>query len=184
MNCGAGIKTCYATTAVLLATGLAGCGFHLQGASPLPQGIDTMYVSYHSNYSVGEPPLVTTLKERLRRQNLLGGVNAPAQLNIQGVRNSTRTVAVSPIKGDKVERELTSRAVFNYSINGARKLAHVAVATSREYSVSETQRLSSTGERQRLIHEMQQDLANQIFMRIALLQNNPGDRASKKDNHG
>ena len=48
--------------AILVVTlSLAGCGFHLMGASPLPEGVDRMYVSYSDDYQVGDPPLVETL---------------------------------------------------------------------------------------------------------------------------
>lgn len=151
--------------AALLA--LAGCGFHLQGATPLPDGVSSMYVSYHDNYRVGDPPLVSALKQRLRRQHLLGDVDAPAQLDIVSVDNSQRVVSVSPVDGDAAEYELTTQVTFNYSVNGAEQLSGQTLSTTRDYSVSDTQRLSSEGERDQLLEEMQQDLANLIFERIA-----------------
>lgn len=153
--------------ALLTLFALAGCGFHLQGASPLPQGISSMHVSYTSNYTVGDPPLVSALKQRLRRQHLLGDIDAPAQLDIVGVDNSQRIVSVSPVDGDAAEYALTTQVVFNYSVNGAEQLSGETLSATRDYSVSDTQRLSSEGQRQQTLTQMQNDLANLIFERIA-----------------
>ncbi|MES1954671.1 LPS assembly lipoprotein LptE [Salinisphaera hydrothermalis] len=153
--------------AVLALCALAGCGFHLQGASPLPKGISSMYVSYHDNYRVGDPPVVAALKQRLRRQHLLGDADAPAQLDIVNVENSQRVVSVSPVDGNAAEYAVTTQVVFNYSVNGAEQLSGATLSTTRNYSVSANQRLSSEGERDELLKGMQQDLANLILERIA-----------------
>lgn len=155
------------TSAVLALFALAGCGFHLQGASPLPDGISSMHVSYNDNYRVSTPPLVTALKARLRRQHLLGDTDAPAQLDVVSVDNSRRLVSVSPIDGDAAEYAVTTQVVFNYSVNGAEQLSEETLSTTRNYSVSDTQRLSSEGERRQLLIEMQGNLANMMFERIA-----------------
>ncbi|WP_424821337.1 LPS assembly lipoprotein LptE [Salinisphaera sp.] len=154
-------------SAMLALLALAGCGFHLQGASPLPAGISSVHVSYHDNYRVGDPPLVSALKQRLRRQHLLGDIDAPAELRIVRVENSQRIVSVSPVDGNVAEYALTTRVVFNYSVNGAEQLSGATLSTTRDYSVSATQRLSSEGEHDQLLSQMQHDLANLILERMA-----------------
>lgn len=150
-----------------LLLGLSGCGFHLQGKSPLPDGVNSMYVSYSDNYRVETPPLVTTLRERLRRQDLLGDSDAPAQLVIHGLTNSQRLMSVSPVDSDAAEYQLTSTVRFSYRVNGADQLSDQKLSASRNYSVDQNQRLSSDSEQQSLLTSMQKQLANLIFIRIA-----------------
>ncbi|WP_147418188.1 LPS assembly lipoprotein LptE [Salinisphaera sp. Q1T1-3] len=151
----------------LLLLWLAGCGFHLQGANPLPKGIDRMDVTYHDDYSVGDPELVTALRQRLRRRHLLGDGGAPAELRIVSVQSNQRTVAVSPVDGDSSVYEVTVRAIFNYSVRGADQLTGETVVDSREYTSDATQQLSSDDERRHLLNQMQEDLANRVLERIA-----------------
>lgn len=140
-----------------------------------------MHVSYSNDYRVGDPPVVTALKQRLRRQHLLGDVDAPAQLDIVNVENSQRIVSVSPVDGNAAEYALTTQVVFNYSVNGAEQLSGETLSTTRDYSVSGTQPLSSEGERDQLLTEMQKNLANMIFERIAQT-NDKLDSTSVKGN--
>lgn len=167
--------------AVLALFALAGCGFHLQGASPLPDGISSMHVSYTDNYRVGDPPLVTTLKERLRRQHLLGDIGAPAELDIVSVNNSQHIASVSPVNGDAAEYALTTQVVFNYSVNDVEQLSGETLSTTRYYTVSDTQRLSSEGQRGQTLTQMQRDLANLILARIARANDKLGAPAGAGD---
>lgn len=157
--------TCLLAVGLLLALG--GCGFHLQGKSPLPDGVNSMYVSYSDNYRVETPPLVTTLRERLRRQHLLGDSAAPAQLVIHSLVNSQRLMSVSPVDSRAAEYELTSKVRFSYRVNGADQISDQELSVSRDYSVDQSQRLSSDSEQQSLLSSMQKQLANLIFIRIA-----------------
>ena len=155
--------------AVLMASLLlAGCGFHMQGTSPLPEGVGKLHVSYHDNYRVGEPPLVNALKQRLRRQHLLGGTNAPARLTIKSLEEGERVVAVSPVGADAAVYEVVVQVVFDYSVNGKPVLKDEKLSTSRNYSVSDTQRLAQEEEKDNLLEQMQQELANLILTRIAI----------------
>lgn len=147
--------------------GLGGCGFHLQGQSPLPDGVQSMHVSYNDNYRVETPPLVTTLRERLRRQQLLGDSDAPAQLVIHDLTNGQRLRSVSPVDSDTAEYRLTSKVRFSYRVNGADQLSDQTLSVSRNYSVDQSQRLSSDAEQQSLLTSMQKELSDLIFIRIA-----------------
>lgn len=156
-----------AACALLALLVLAGCGFHMQGASPLPAGVKSVQVSYHDNYRVGDPPLVTALKQRLRRQHLLGGDNAPAKLDIVSIVNPQSLIAVNPLDGYAAEYALTSRVTFNYSVNGVKRLSGQQLSLTHNYSVSDVQVLSDEAERQRMITGLQQELADMILERIA-----------------
>lgn len=156
-----------AVCALFFAVMLAGCGFHMQGATPLPKGIDAMHVSYHNDYRVGDPPVVSALKQRLRRQHLLGNMDAAAQLEIASIQTTQRVVSVSPVNGDAAEVAVTMRVVFNYSVNGADQLSGETLSATRNYSIDDTQRLSSEEQRDQLLSDMQQNLANLILERVA-----------------
>ena len=146
---------------------LAGCGFHLQGNSPLPEGIDAMDVTYSDDYRAGEPPLVTDLRQRLRERGVLGESDAPARLHIRNVENQQAILTVSPVDGRVSEYELTARAVFDYSVNGADQLSGQQMSITRDYSFNDTERLAAEAEQRDLLESMQQELANLILLRIA-----------------
>jgi len=152
---------------LLVAFALSGCGFHMQGASPLPEGIDAMHVSYNDDYRVAEPPLVQTLEQRLRERGLLGRGNAPAQLDIEQVDNHQRIVSVSPVDGRVAEYELTTQVRFDYSVNGASQLDNETLSVTRNYSFDDTERLAAETEQRDLLTSMHQELANLMLLRIA-----------------
>lgn len=152
---------------VLASALLGGCGFHLQGASPLPDGIDTMYVSYSDDYRVGDPPLVDTLRQRLRERHILGDISAPARLAIEDIDNRQRIVSVSPIDGRVAEYELTSVVSFDYDVNGANQLENETLKVRRSYSFDDTERLSAEQEQSELLTSMHEELANMILLRVA-----------------
>lgn len=149
------------------AVALSGCGFHLQGASPLPAGVDAMYVSYNDDYRVGDPPLVQTLQQRLRERGLLGAVDAPATLDIQRIDNRQRVVSVSPLDGRVAEYELTTQVAFDYRVNGADQLNNETLSVTRNYSFDDTERLAAEAEQRALLTTMHEELANLILLRIA-----------------
>jgi len=146
---------------------LTGCGFHLQGTSPLPKGIDAMHIVYSDPYRVETPPLVTALQDRLRRQGLLGEMDAPAELDILSLSNGQRLMSVSPVDGGAAEYELTTQVRFSYRVNGADQLSDESLSVTRAYSVDQSQRLSADQEQRALLERMQQELANLILLRVA-----------------
>ena len=152
---------------IALTAMLAGCGFHLMGASPLPDGIDRMYVSYSDNYRVGDPPLVETLRQRLRERHVLGDSSAPARLAIDEIDNRQRIVSVSPVDGQVAEYELTTEVAFDYEVNGATQLDNETLSVTRSYSFDNTERLGAEQEQSELLTSMHEELANLILLRVA-----------------
>lgn len=157
---------------------LTGCGFHMEGASPLPSGVSRMHVSYYNAYQVDRPPLVKALKQRLRRQHRLGGPDAPATLDILSVSTRGNLAAVSPVDASAAVEALTTRVVFDYTVNGKKFLSHATLSDSQTYTVSPGQRLAGETERQRLTAELQRDLANRIFERIERANRQHGSKPS------
>ena len=146
---------------------LAGCGFHLQGASPLPDGIESMYVSYNDDYRVGDPPMVETLRQRLGERGVLGEVDAPARLDIDEIDNRQRIVSVSPVDGRVAEYELTTEVSFDYDVKGASQLQNETLKISRNYSFDNTERLGAEQEQSELLTSMHEELAHLILLRVA-----------------
>jgi len=167
-----------AALAVLVS--LAGCGFHLQGASPLPSGVERMHVSYSDDYRVGDPPLVQTLEQRLRERGVLGESGAAAQLDIAEIDNNQRIVSVSPRDGRVAEYELTTRVRFDYSVNGATQLSGETLSVTRNYSFDDTERLAAEAEQRDLLTSMHRELADLILLRIADANDRLGAAAGDK----
>lgn len=149
--------------AVLL---LAGCGFHLQGQYQLPAGVDALYVAYSNAYRVTQPPLVRALRQRLRVTGLLGGPEADARVVIKHIENGRRIVSISPIDGDVAEYQLRSAVVFDYIVKGHTLLNDVQFVVKRFYSYNDTALLAAQAEKNALLKQMQQQLADRILFRI------------------
>ncbi|GEM_PF-1570798 len=174
--------------ALMLLVALGGCGFHLRGRSPLPKGVQSMRVTYNnSNYSVGDPVLVQTVRQRLRERGILGGDNAQATLAIQNVSDNRQVTSVTPRIASIATYSVTTSVTFSYSVGGATKIAGQTLSISREYTLNETQRLASNSERNNLYHSMQKQLVEDIFLRIAqynhnLVKSSSGRAASANKN--
>ena len=112
-------------------------------------------------------------------QGLLGAVDAPAQLDIQRLDNRQRIVSVSPIDGRVAEYELTTRVVFDYTVNGATQLSNETLSVTRNYSFDDTERLAAEAEQRDLLTSMHEELANLVFIRIA----RANDRLVAGDTH-
>lgn len=153
--------------AALVMIGLAGCGFHLRGHSPLPDDIQSMQVTYNDAYGVGDPPLVKIARQRLRTQGALGGDDATATLAIASVGNSRQVTAVTPRRGNTATYIVTTSVTYSYSVRGATQIAGDSLSIAREYSLNETQRLASQAERHQLAKSMEKQLVSDIFLRIA-----------------
>src|SRR5699024_12656004 len=104
---------------------------------------------------------------RRLRQHLLAGPDTPAQLRIVSVRNSQDNVSRSSLNRNVVERSLTSKVVFDYSVDGQRRLSNNSLSETRYFSVAETQRLAQSNQRQTLTEKMQRAIADRILARIA-----------------
>lgn len=146
---------------------ISGCGFHLRGHSPLPEGVNAIHVTYSDPYSVGDPTVVQALRQRLRERGLLGGSDAPATLAIRNVRDQRGVTAVTPRTGNVAIYEVTTTVRFSYSVRGATQIANETVSISREYSLNAAQRLASITQRNKLVDAMQRQLVDTIFLRIA-----------------
>lgn len=153
--------------ACLLALLLAGCGFHLQGSLQMPEGVEGVHVAYNTgNYSANIPPLVKTLRKRLRAAGQLADANAGARLAIKRVRNSGHISAISPVDSSKAEYALRSEVVFGYYVNGQSLLENERLAVTRHYSYNTSARLAKDAERVDLQEDMQAELADRILFRI------------------
>lgn len=145
---------------------LGGCGFHLQGAYRLPEGVEALNVVYSNAYRVGDPPLIDALKQRLRAGGKLGGAGADARLVIERIDNDRDVMSISPIDGSVAEYELHSEVVFDYIVAGRTLLDDERFSVTRFYSNSDTTSLAAGAERRELLARMQARLADRMLFRI------------------
>ena len=152
---------------VLIAALLAGCGFHLQGRTPLPAVVRTPYVE--------APDSQSDFVQYLRHALLSNG----AQLTAQKERAS----AVVSILRDSVARRVLSVSATNqpnqyevtytvgFSVNAAGKelLAPQELTATRTYSFDERLLLAKNHEEEILRQDMAHDLADMVMRRLASL---------------
>jgi LPS-assembly lipoprotein len=153
--------------AALLAGGLAGCGFHLEGHTPLPAAVRTPYVE--------APDRQSDFVQNLRHVLLANG----AQL----VPDRTKASAVVSILKDDVVRRVLSVSALNqpneyevtytigFSVTAGDKelLPAQEVTAIRTYSFDERLLLAKGHEEDVLRRDMARDLAERVMRRLSSL---------------
>ncbi len=155
--------------ALLAATALAGCGFHLVGDRPLPASLSSVYVELIDPYRVTAPPLQTALQARITRS---GGVvrtrpeEAETVLRLSDLAEGREVLSIGP-DGRAIEYRLLMRVTFELRTRGGEVLILPQSQTvSRDYSFSAQQILSKEAEEARLRGYIQDELAELLLLRI------------------
>ena len=148
--------------AVLVAAGLAGCGFHLRG--DVNYAFSTLYVT---------APVATPLMVELKR-TLEGGGTALADtaaaaqviLDLSTVADDKQVLSLSG--GGRVrEYQLTKRVTFAlHDASGHDWLPAAEIVIRRTYSFNESEVLAREAQEARLLREMQTDAIQQIVRRL------------------
>lgn len=149
---------------VLLALFLAGCGFHLREARPLP--FKTLYLGISEQSELGAA---------LRRQILAtGGTVLVDKANeaqaILTVVSEGREKSILSLNSAGRVREflLRQRFVFRLHDNKGRDfIPQSLVLVSRDISYSDTELLAKGAEEALLYRDMEKDLVEQIMRRLA-----------------
>ena len=157
-----GRATALRLAALIVATGIAGCGFHLRG--DVDYAFSTLYVN--------SPPTAPFTFE-LRRALASGGttlVDTPAA--------AQATLDIAPVADDKLvlsltgggrvrEFQLTKRATFTlHDANGRDWLPAGEILIRRSFTYNESEVLAREAQEARLQKEMQTDLVQQIVRRL------------------
>ena len=150
---------------VLVASLLAGCGFHLRNALNLPENLGPVRVLAADRYS----PLAEMLAAGLERA---GAVAAPAD------RSDVATLQVvseqwvdTPISHDQFGRaqEYALRYAVVFSMkraDGSDAVPQQAVELSRDYLAPVVDSIGKASEREMLVVELRRDMAAAILRRV------------------
>jgi LPS-assembly lipoprotein len=150
-----------------LAVMLAGCGFHLQGRSPLPTQFKLSYVDARDRQS--------DFVQGLRNALLVSGAEltddtktATATVHVLDDKHTQRVLSVSP---DNLPREYELTYTVRFSVTAGEKelLAPLEVSTTREYSFTVTELLAKENEEAILQEALARDLVDAVMRRLSSL---------------
>jgi LPS-assembly lipoprotein len=151
-----------ALVALIVAGGIAGCGFHLRG--DVDYAFSTLYVN-----APASTPLAAELKRALEGSGTtLAETAAAAQaiLDLSSIADDKQVLSLSG--GGRVrEYQLTKRATFAlHDANGRDWLPAAEIVIRRTYSFNESEVLAREAQETRLLTEMQTDAVQQIMRRL------------------
>jgi LPS-assembly lipoprotein len=155
--------------ALALATVLSigGCGFHLQGATALPEGLDRVQVVTRDELSAFSVELFRGL-ERAGAQRVASAGEADAVLRVTTDRTGRRVLSVS---ARNTPQEFEIFYVVEYSIEraGAEVVPRQRLELTRNISFAESQLLAKDREEEILRDAMARDLADLVLRRLESL---------------
>jgi LPS-assembly lipoprotein len=152
---------------VCLALALGGCGFHLQGHTPLPEVVRTPYVQTVDKQS--------EFIVSLRRAMLSSGAHPVEQKDkasvvVQIIKDDVvrRTLSVSA-QNQPDEYELTYTVRFTVTAGEKELLPPTDISNVRSFAFSEQLLLAKNHEEMILRQDMAHDLADMVMRRLASL---------------
>jgi LPS-assembly lipoprotein len=154
---------------VLVAAVVAsGCGFHLQGRTPLPAAMRTPYLQTTDRQS--------DFVQSLVRAMLISGARpTDDQSKASAVVHILRDQVVRQVLSTSAANQITEYAVtyivrFSVTIGDQEVLAPQEVSNTQPYSYSESQQLAKQQEEIILRQGMAHDLADVVMRRLARVQ--------------
>jgi LPS-assembly lipoprotein len=146
---------------------LSGCGFRLQGSTPLPTQFKLSYVDARDRQS--------DFVQGLRNALLVSGVEltedtktATATVHVLDDKHIQRVLSVSPDNLPR-EYELTYTVRFSVTAGDKELLAPQEVSTTREYSFTVTELLAKENEEAILQEALAHDLVDVVMRRLSSL---------------
>ncbi|MEJ0006345.1 MAG: LPS assembly lipoprotein LptE [Steroidobacteraceae bacterium] len=151
----------------MLVLGLCGCGFHLQGRSPLPPQFKLSYVEARDRQS--------DFVQGLRNALLVSGVEltedtkaATAIVHVLDDKHTRRILSVSPDNLPR-EYELTYTVRFSVTAGDKELLPMQEVESTREYSFAVSELLAKENEEAALQAALAHDLVDVVMRRLSSL---------------
>lgn len=165
------MNTIHSASIIALCAMLAACGFHLAGRRPLPDALKTVYVDAVNPYRVSDPPVVTSLRAILQRRGArIMPASAPGQTEIRlSELRETRNVLSVGLDGKALEFQLITRVRYQVLRDGQSLVAPGTLQVERDYSFNAEEVLAKEVEETRLREYMQNDLAEQLILRLETL---------------
>lgn len=147
--------------------GVAGCGFHLQGAGTLPSAMMRTYVATGDPHSEFTVSLTDVLRQR--GAEVLGAPEAGAAvLDINVDETGQRVLSVSS-RNIPREFEVYYTVTFSLSVGAETLIRGEPLVATRAYTYDETQVLAKEAEEQILREALADDLARRVLQRIQAL---------------
>ena len=156
-----------ASLALLLALGITGCGFHLQGAGTLPSSMMRTFVATNEPHSEFTVSLTDVLRQR--GAAVLDEPEAGAALlNISLDETGQRVLSVSA-RNIPREYEVYYTITFSLNVGVESLIQRESLVATRSYTYDETQVLAKEAEEQILREALADDLARRVLQRIQAL---------------
>ena len=146
---------------------LGGCGFHLQGHTPLPAVVKNPYVEAPD----GQSDFIQSLRHALLSngaQLAQDRSNASAVVSILKDSVARRVSSVSALNQPN-QYEVTYTVAFSVSAGGKELLAAQELTATRSYSFQETLLLAKGHEEAILREDMARDLADRLVRQLSSL---------------
>lgn len=153
--------------ALLLAVSLAGCGFRLQGAVTLPEGIDRVQVSATDELT----PFAVELRNRLRDSGTLvadAASEADVVIRVRVDRTGRRVLSVSA-RNTPQEFEIFYFVEYSIDRAGQEVVPPQRLELTRNFSFDQSLLLAKDREEDVLREAMARDLADLVLRRVASL---------------
>ena len=163
-----------ALSATLLATLIAGCGFHLRGQAALP--FDSIYVS-------GAPAFANQIARAMRAGSQTRITNNPkdAQVTLQILAEQRERVILSLSAAGRV-REITLRYRVSYRLTDAKGIEYIPaseIVLRRDITYNDTDVLGKEQEENLLYRDMQNDAVQQVVRRLQVAKLDGSGSAAK-----
>ncbi len=152
---------------ITMTVALGGCGFRMQGHTPLPVQFKVSYLDAHDRQS--------DFVQGLRNALLVSGIDltedataATATVHVIEDKHTLRTLSVSPDNLPR-EYELTYSVRFSVTSGDKELLASQEVSTTREYSFAVSELLAKQNEEAILQAALAHDLVEVVMRRLSSL---------------
>jgi len=154
--------------AVLLATLLAGCGFHLAGSRPLPKPLQSTFIEVIAPYRVSEPPLEVSLRTLLQRRggHVRSSADSAGTVILLSNLNESRLVLSIGTDGKVLEFQLVTSVTYQVNAGSKVLMPPDTLSLSRSYSFNAEQVLAKDAEEARLREYIQRELAELVLLRM------------------
>ena len=146
---------------------VAGCGFRLQGASVLPEGLDRVHVVTRDELSAFSIELFRSL-ERAGAQRAASPGEADAVVRITADKTGRRVLSVSA-RNTPQEFEIFYLVEYSIDAGGQQVVAPQRLELTRNISFDESQLLAKDREQEILRDAMARDLAGLVLRRLESL---------------
>ena len=153
-----------AVVAVAASLAVPGCGFRLQGAEALPQGVESVNVSTRDALTSFAVELGRGL-DRAGARRAATAAEADAVVHIHVDRTGRRVLSVSA-RNTPQEFEIFYAVEYSIEYRGSEALARQRLELTRNISFDEGQLLAKDHEEAVLRDAMARDLARQVLRRL------------------